>query len=141
LPFEDDLTVGGNTDLYRLLNPDHDVAWDYDDRRWIPKSSAFQNTSNTDRMSVILGNLLEEERRPPHDARRTKPDWYVVALTAGLVREEDQIIVADPKLEEPAHGNVIGEKNRSRRRLFASNARWIVAPALPDDLAAGPASV
>jgi hypothetical protein len=128
---DDDLTVGGDVDLFRLVNPDLDIDWDHDNQRWLVKSRAFQNTTGTDRMSVVLGDVLEAEGRPPPDARRSKPEWYVVALTGRQVRTEDQGIVRNPIEEESAHGDVIGDKGRGRRRRFVRLARWIVEPPPP----------
>jgi PAS domain-containing protein len=124
----DDLTIDDTTLIYRLLNPDFDVAWDEDDGRWIVRSRAFQNSTGTDRMSVVLGDRMEEDDRPPEDACRTKPDWYVVSLVARQVRDEEQEIERDSLQEEPAHGNVVGSKPRNRRKRFAEVAEWVVMP-------------
>ena len=114
--------------LYRLLNPEHDITWDENDRQWIIKSSAFQNTSRTDRMSIVLGDTLEASGRPPEDARRSKPTWYVAAITTRLVRNEEQDVQRTPRPEEEAHGDVIGDKGKARRRRFVAAAWWIVSP-------------
>jgi len=124
----DDPTVDDAVSLYRLLNPTLDIAWDDDEGRWIVKSSAFQNSTGTDQMSVVLGDQLDQDGRSPADARRTKPDWYVVSLIAGDMRQEDQGVLRDPVPEEPAHGNVVGEKGKSRRRRFKDLAVWVVEP-------------
>ena len=128
----EDAPVPDDVDVHRLLHPDLDVAWDHDEGRWVVKSSAFQNTAGTNRMSVVCGDTLAELGRPPEDARRAMPDRYVAALTAGFVRREDQEVERTPTEEEPAHGDVVGDKARSRRRRFASAARWVVEPTAPD---------
>jgi hypothetical protein len=79
-------------------------------------------------MSIVLGDTLADEGRAPVDANRSKSDWYVVALTCVEVRAEEQGVVRDPLPGEGAHGNVVGEKKKARRRRFAAVARWIVAP-------------
>jgi hypothetical protein len=127
----DDPSVSDATLLYRLLNPDYDVDWDHDERRWIVKSRAFQNSTGTDRMSVVLGDQMEVAQRPPEDACRTKPDWYVVSLTAREVRDEEQEIERDSLHDEPAHGNVVGAKPKRRRRQFVHLAEWVVMPPPP----------
>jgi hypothetical protein len=126
----DDRTVADTTDAYRLV-PEYHIDWSENEDRWIVKSSAFQNTSRTDEMSVVLGDTMAADHRPPEDARRSKPDWYVVALSAGELRGEQQGIVRDPTVDEPAHGNVIGPKGQTRRRRLARLARWIVDPPRP----------
>lgn len=121
-------------DLHRLLNPELDIDWDHDEARWVVKSSAFQNPTRpdkTNRMSVVCGDTLDSMGRPPEDARRTKPGWYVAALTAGFVRAEDQEVQRSPTHEEPAHGDVVGDKGGGRRRRFARAARWVVEPPPP----------
>ena len=126
--------VSDEVDLYRLVHPEHDVAWDDDANHWIVKSSAFQNPTKpvkSDAMSVVIGDTLASSGRPPEDARRTKPAWYVVALTAGFVRSEAQSVERHATAEEPAHGNVVGEKKPPRRRRFAQAARWVVEPPPP----------
>jgi hypothetical protein len=130
LVLPDDASVADTTDIYRLV-PEFDVDWDHDESRWIVKSSAFQNTSTTDRMSVVLGDTLATHRRPPEDARRSKPDRFVVALYASEFRAEEQGVIREPTPDEPSHGNVVGQKQKNRRRRLARLARWIVDPAPP----------
>jgi len=123
--------VAPDVELYRLVHPEYHVDWDHDENRWRVKSSAFQNSTKpvkSDRMSVVLGDTLENEGRSPEDARRTKPTWYVVSLTTHFVTSEQQEVERDPIPEEPAHGNVVGAKNPRRRSRFARAARWIVEP-------------
>jgi hypothetical protein len=129
-----DADVPDDVELYRLVHPEHGVTWDEDENRWRPSSAAFQNPTKpvkTDRMSVVLGDTLEECGRLPEDARRSKPDWWVVALTAAFVRQEEQEVERDPTGDEPAHGSVVGEKKPPRRSRFAEAARWIVEPPTP----------
>lgn len=126
--------IADDVPLYRLVHPALDVAWDENDRRWIVKSSAFQNQTRpvkSGKMSVVLGDTLADLGRPPEDARRTKPDWYVVSVTAAFARSEDQVVERSPIHEEPAHGDVVGEKKPPRRRRFAHAAVWVVQPAPP----------
>jgi hypothetical protein len=125
-----ELPIGDSTDLFRLVPP-LDVDWDENDGTWIVKSSAFQNTSGTNQMSVVLGDRLAELGRPPEDARHSMPERFVVALTAGEVRGEEQEVERAATPIEPAHGNVVGDKGKTRRRRFAALARWIVDPPPP----------
>src|SRR5215203_6123735 len=123
----DDASVADSVDVYRLI-PEFYVAWDEDDARWRVSSGAFQNSSRTDRMSVVLGDTLQEGGRSPENARRSKPEWYVVAIEARDYRAEEQGMERDPQPDEEAHGNAVGEKKKGRRRRFAELARWVVAP-------------
>jgi hypothetical protein len=127
----DDPTVADATLLFRLLNPEFDVDWDHDEGHWIIKSRAFQNSSGTSEMSVVLGDQMAEDGRPAEDACRAKSDWYIASLTARQVRDEQQGIARAPLPEEPAHGNVLGDKPRSRRKRFSQLAEWVVMPPPP----------
>jgi hypothetical protein len=126
-----DPSIADPTDLYRLIHPTLDIAWDDDESRWRVKSSAFQNAHDSDSMSVVLGDTLAASGRQPEDARQSMPDRFVAALTAGEVRHEEQGVVRDATPDEPAHGNVVGEKKPKRRQRFARMARWIVEPPPP----------
>lgn len=59
-------------------------------------------------------------------AVRNRPHHHLVALTAGFVRAEEQTICADPQEDDDSHGNVVGDKPKSRRNLFARHASWSV---------------
>jgi hypothetical protein len=126
---DDDASIVDAVELFRLLNPEFDIDWDYDEHRWLVKSSAFQNTSDTDRMSVVLGDTLQKDGRTREDACRSMPDRFVVSLTAGGVRSEDQGVVRTPVADEPAHGDVVGnKKNANRRRRLRDMCTWVVEP-------------
>jgi hypothetical protein len=82
-------------------------------------------------MSVLLGDTMEAEGRPPLSALENYPDHFLVAITAGAARAQEQEVKRTPIPEEPAHGDVVGKKTRGRRRALCAEAEWVKAP---DDL-------
>lgn len=125
---DNDPSILDDCELYRLVHPELDVSWDPDRRVWVLSSRAFQNSSGTESMSVVLGDTLSEEGRSPEDANRSKSGWFIVALTAAEVRGEDQGVTREPTTIEAAHGSVNGEKKKPRQRRLRDLARWVVAP-------------
>jgi hypothetical protein len=92
-------------------------------------AGAFQNSTNTEGMSVLLEDTLQTEERTPASTISAFPDFGLVSLTAGFCASEDQTVKRAPEDDEPAHGEVIGKKSPGRRKRFAQAASWIVQPA------------
>lgn len=127
--------------VYRLVP----IRWcEVIDGEWAFQSGAFDNASATtedgeqDRMSVVLENRLQEfnrvpERLPVETTWFDDPEnWGVAALESKYLREEEeQAILSTPTKNEPAHGDVQGQKNRNRRRRMKKHAWWVVQPASP----------
>lgn len=133
---DDDTSIDDETELYRLVRSDNEISWDPGREQWTVSSKAFQNNTKpvkTESMSVVLGDTLEALGRPSTDANQSKPGWYIVALSGGEVRAEEQGVSRDPTTIEPAHGNVNGSKSQSRRRRFATIARWVGQPPAPPE--------
>jgi hypothetical protein len=119
----DDASVADDCLLYRWLR-EQDVIWDANRNRQRPTSAAFQNTTDTDQMSIVLGDTLADLGRLPEALANP----YLASLGAGYVRSIDQHVERDPLASEPAHGHVVGEKAESRRRRMAHTAVMVVAP-------------
>jgi hypothetical protein len=92
-------------------------------------SGAFQNSSGTKGMSVVLDDTLADEERSPVSLLADFPGFGLVSLTAGFCIDEEQTVERVAVTEELAHGEVIGEKPKSRRRRFAAVAEWVADPA------------
>ncbi len=123
----DDPTVADGTLLYRRI-PEHQLTEDADGRVR-PSSGAFSNSSSQRQdMSVSLGDTLNERHIPPERLVERFPNTFLASLTAEFVRNEEQVIERSPTPEDPAHGNVLGPKNSSRRKRFARAAEWVVTP-------------
>jgi hypothetical protein len=133
----DDAPVPDRTPLYRLVPTNQCEARE---GQWIFHGGAFDNTSDTDDMSVVLDDTLRALQRAPDDLpERTFPDpdrWGVAVIhDAGYLRDdEEQEIRRTPRTEEPpepAHGDVRGKKNKTRRRRIKQRAEWVRHPAAP----------
>jgi hypothetical protein len=110
-----DAPVPEETKLYRRVHPTQ-LHWDDNDGCLRPTSSAFKG----EEMSIGLGDVLEDEQRDIESLASDKPTHSLVSLTAGYVEgEEDQQVRRTPLQEEPAHGDVCGEKTQGRRKRFA----------------------
>jgi hypothetical protein len=124
----DDVSIENSTLLYRWVAPAHI-------RRTSAgiecRDGAFKNFPNPEtlRMSIVLDDTLREHEREPDSILVLRSGYGLVALTAGEVRNlEQQRVLRSPRPEEPAHGDVWGEKSVGRRRRLAQLARWIIEP-------------
>lgn len=127
-PPDDDPTVEDQTPLYRRVPPAH---WKKVGNEYIVRDGAFKNFPNPERkrMSVVLGDTLEQLDRDTESVRNSQLDYGVIAITAKVARDEEQRIERSPRDDEPAHGDVYGDKPTGRRKEFASQAVWVVYPA------------
>lgn len=87
---------------------------------------AFQNTSGTDGMSVALADAVAAEGREVISLLDRYPGFGLVSFTAGFCFEQEQRVERRPEPQEPAHGEVIGEKKPGRRKRFAGAAVWVI---------------
>lgn len=125
---EDDPSIDDETELYRRVPPAH---WKRVGDEYVVRDSAFKNHPNPEmkRMSVVLGDTLEQASRNPESVRSADQKNYgVVAIRARIVREHEQVIERSPQPNEPAHGDVYGEKPTGRRKKLVAAAEWIVYP-------------
>lgn len=128
---EDDLSVEGETDLLRRVPPDHYkvVAGEF-----VLRDGAFKNFPQPERkrMSVVLGDTLSGMGREPESILTSEQSAFgVVAIKASAVRAEEQRVIRSELQDEPAHGDVYGDKPGSRRKRFAAVATWVVYPTIP----------
>jgi hypothetical protein len=126
-PPDDDLTVADATPLYRRVPPAH---WKKVGETYIVRDGAFKNFPNPERrrMSVVLGDALEQLERDAESVRGDLSNYGVVSITAKVARDEDQRLERSPRDDEPAHGDVHGDKPEGRRKKFAASAVWVVYP-------------
>ena len=89
-------------------------------------------------MSIVLDDTLTAVGRSASDLPvettwlENSDDWGVAKLECGFLRnDEDQAILRTPNDDEDAHGDVRGEKNRSRRRRLKKHAVWVLRPSSP----------
>ncbi len=130
----DDASIKDEDALYRLIPTELCAAVDGE---WIFQSWAFDNTTDTLEMSVVLDDTLRSfERVPeglPEKHHPTRPErWGVAVLTAGCARAvPGQEVERSPDADEPAHGGVVGSKPGKRRQKLKKCAEWVVPPAAP----------
>ena len=86
-------------------------------------SAAFQNTTNTDDMSVDLGKLTTPKR-----TASAKKGCGVVSFNAGLARKNKQEVLHTPTFQNYAHSTVRGKKTKSIRRELAKGSRIVFLP-------------
>lgn len=140
---DNDAPVDDEVLLYRLVPCEQ---CDFADGEWRFQSGAFDNSSDSDGMSVVLGDTLAALERTPSDLPETVVNWPeakdpdrfgVAVLQTKFVRDnEQQEVVRTPVEIEDAHGDVRGEKNRARRKRLKKHAEqvgWIVAPRVEPD--------
>jgi len=106
-------------ELYRRF-PD---VWLRDDGRI--SSAAFQNTSNTDDMSVDLARLTT-----PQKTAAVYPGCGVASFLAELPRKLGQQVLHDPIPTNFAHSNVRGKKTESIRKKLANGSNVVLLPAI-----------
>lgn len=124
----DDTSIDNSTLLYRWVAPAH-IRRTEDGIEC--RDGAFKNFPNPETrcMSIVLDDALRLQQREPQSILSLRPGYGLVALTAGEVREmEHQRVLRSPRPEEPAHGDVWGDKSAGRRRRLAQMARWIIQP-------------
>jgi hypothetical protein len=118
-------TVPNETFLWRRVPkwPDWTV-FDENLGRLRPSSMAFDDNRDGSAMSAFLeghGNSLE-------DVLRDHEEFYVAAVTAGLVRANGLKIIHDPLDGLPSHVEVTGPKPKRVKSALAKAAVWVVPP-------------
>jgi hypothetical protein len=115
-----DAPVADQTDLFRRIHPDS-VVWDSIDGRYRPSSGAFRKKA---RVSVQIEDALTDEGLEPGVALSAHPSHSLAAVTAAVVRDEDQTVERTPKPGDPAHGDVVGKKSSTCADRLARATRW-----------------
>jgi len=87
-------------------------------------SAAFQNTTNTDEMSVDLARLTTPQATALH-----KTNFGVASFLAGVARELNQEVFHSPVSENYAHSTVKGRKTGSIRKKLVKKSTLILLPA------------
>lgn len=75
-----------------------------------------------------MSALLAREDTIDRATSGTWQGYLLAALPARSYRQEAQRIARDPTPEDPSHLQVIGNKTKARRRLWAESARWVIEP-------------
>jgi hypothetical protein len=123
--YRDDPTIADDAELWRRIPPWH-IILDENIGDIRPSSAAFEDDPDGAPMSAYLGN----ECKDPQIALAGHEGFGLVAITAKMARECNQIIVRQPVTGPPGHVVVVGKKTDSVRKKFARAAakRWIFRP-------------
>jgi hypothetical protein len=114
-----DAPIADSTELYRRVHVSQ-IVWDDNVKRLRPNNSVFKDVE----LSVHLGDALEDEGHSPSSVLDGRPSHHLVAVTAGLVTAEDQVVSRDSQPGDGSHGLVTGAKPKPRRDRLALAARW-----------------
>lgn len=125
IDYKDDPTISDDADLWRRIPPRH-IVLDENIGDIRPSSAAFENDLDGAPMSAYLA----EECIDPQIALASHEGFGLVAITAGLARECNQLIVRQPVPGPPGHVVIVGAKTDSVRKKFARAAakRWVLRP-------------
>lgn len=121
-----DTPVPANTALYRRVPPRMNSGYVRDKNKDCLRLSSAVFFG--EEMSVVLGDKLAEEGRPPREALTQEPDFFLVAISTADAEEQEQKVKRTPREKEPAHGDVIGRKPKRVARALRDRAEWVVAP-------------
>lgn len=130
-PYEDDAAVQTEHHLWRRIPPQHFVP-DETTKTIRCSSAAFSDTGGSP-MSVVWGEMVLAGGRVREHILVRHDGFGLASITAGLARENQQIVSPDPLPDEPAHYLVVGKKTRSVSRKFSKSAHWEVPPPISYD--------
>ncbi|MGH9840415.1 MAG: hypothetical protein ACREEM_16675 [Blastocatellia bacterium] len=125
IDYKDDPTISDDADLWRRIPPWHFILDEnLGDIR--PSSAAFDDDPDGAPMSAYLA----EECKEPQIVLVNHDGFGLVAITAKLARECNQLIARQPVPGPPGHIVVVGKKTDSVRKKLARAAakNWVVRP-------------
>ena len=79
-------------------------------------------------MSVFVAN----SGNTPADVLVNHSDYSLAAISAGLARSHNQIVVRAQQAGLPSHAEVVGHKTKAVSSALAKGSTWVVPP-LPTD--------
>ena len=124
----DDKPISNETNLLRRIAPVYYIEGSTLGTGFRVSSAAFKNDKN----SVPPGFSVVIEDLTPHTheqiALMKSISHGLVSLTVGIVREHKQTVKHSPNDREPGHGDVIGDKPKEVRDIFAALCRVLIEP-------------
>lgn len=121
MPPVDDPTIKNDERLLRRIHPEQIVR---DDKSggYRVSSAAFNDVQlSTDLYSVLIAAGLDAT-----SCVRAHDGYGLVAITAGLAREKNQVVYREPVEGNEAHGIVEGKKPSSVKKAFVAQCEWII---------------
>lgn len=127
-PTPDDLTIGPAARLLRRIPKS--LVYVMDDGGSRPASGAFK-TKKGEGLSVYVEEALQERGLAPSDVLiGHEAEFFVVAITAGLIRECGLGVVWDPDDDDPilgeAHAMITGRINERAQRRMANECDQVI---------------
>ena len=122
----DDPTIEDGDILFRGLQADWIVPGE--SGRVRIASAAFKN----EELPVLIRSVLVAAGRQESDAFAACPGVSLCSVTVALARSLAQNVVRDgAPPNDPAHGLVVGKKNKTVANRLAREALWVVPPEPP----------
>jgi hypothetical protein len=134
-PSSEDAPIDDDDLVYRRIGPDKVVYSEKGGSR--PGSHAFENKV-PHKLSGQLASIVDAQGLTPERYVKGMKGHGIVSLRVGYLRGKGQEVRLSPELGDPAHVDVVGEKPRSLRREFATEAEWVVLPEPRDTGVGGP---
>lgn len=129
LALADDGSIPDDAVLWRRVHPDF---WIFDENTGTDGVTSQAFTDNPGDgvvgMSVRVASMVLAAGLEVESILVGKEAFGVVALTAGLLRRDKQILVQDPKPEGPGHYDVVGDKPKGVKRRWAKGCQWVRKP-------------
>ena len=120
MPPVDDPAIENEDGLLRRIHPNHIVPDDIGGYR--VSSAAFGDSQlSIDIHSILLAAGLNE-----NECVRAYEGYGLVSITAGLARQQQQLVYKDPIPENPAHGIVDGKKSASVKKALVGQCQWVI---------------
>lgn len=113
-----------NNDILLRRIPIVQILYDEKLKRHRPISGAFDNTTNTNEMSIDVEKLLKQ----PSDSIKSYPNNGLIKFTAQFAYDLKQKVEHQPLDNNYAHGAVIGKKTKKEKRKFAKECEWVIKP-------------
>jgi hypothetical protein len=76
-------------------------------------------------MSIHVGDTLTGD---PVTLLANHGDHWLIELSAGDARANDQIVCREPNDDDATHGLVVGQKTEAKMRALARLSEWTVPP-------------
>jgi hypothetical protein len=130
IDYENDPAILDHDELWRRIPPEQ-IFKDEKTGRWRASSACFDDSSDRTPMSTHLASVVREEGGDPSSVLRGYENFYLVALTAGQVRDPDRGrhgVQRWPVPGDVSHTYVFGKKTRGVRRFFAEVCTTIRVP-------------
>jgi len=116
----DDPNIPNAERLFRRIHLTHVVEGEGGSS--MVSTAAFRDVE----LSVNLESVMDAEGRAPEDSLKHNPNDLLMSITAGLCRNQEQLVGPDPIPEEPAHGYAFGKKSKGVQRALRDAAVWVV---------------